>query len=126
VSENGHQLRFDAAVESRSGSAIAVVSLDGELDLAVLDVLEEALAARPGDEVGLVVDLSDLGFIDSAGIQALVSARDGLEESGTPHAFVVIPGSSVERILSMTGLLERLASHPDRDSALAAVASARE
>jgi len=118
------QLRFASSVESRDGAAIAIVALDGELDLGVLEVLEEAIGRRSDDQAGLVLDLSELSFVDSAGIHALVAAREGLEQSGTPSALVVTPGSSVERILDMTGLLERLASHPDRDSAMAAVASA--
>jgi stage II sporulation protein AA (anti-sigma F factor antagonist) len=125
VTESGPQFRFDSDVESRNGFAITVLSLDGELDLGVLDILEEALAARDRKEAGVVVDLSELSFVDSAGIQALVSAHEGLEKAGTPSAFVVIPGSNVERILDMTGLLERLGSHPDCDSAVAAVVAAR-
>jgi anti-anti-sigma factor len=122
--DEGPQLRFASSVESRDGAAIAIVALDGELDLGVLDVLEEAIGQQPDDQAGLVLDLSGLAFVDSAGIHALVVAREGLEESGTASALVVTPGSNVERILDMTGLLERLASHPDRDSALVAVASA--
>jgi anti-sigma B factor antagonist len=119
------QLRFASSVESRDGAAIAIVALDGELDLGVLEVLEDAIGQRSDDQAGLVLDLSELSFVDSAGIHALVTAREALEESGTPSALVVTPGSNVERVLDMTGLLERLASHPDRDSAVAAVVSDR-
>jgi anti-sigma B factor antagonist len=126
VNDNGSQLRFESSVESRNGVAIAIVALDGELDLGVLDVLEDALGRQAGDRFALVLDLTGLAFVDSAGIHALVTAREGLEESGTRSAVVVAPGSNVERTLDMTGLLERLATHPDRDSALAAVASARD
>lgn len=122
----GPQLTYATDVASSDGTSIAVVALDGELDLGVLEVLDEALAKRPDDATGVVVDLTELAFVDSAGIQALVAARDALEEAGQPNAFVVVPGSNVERILQMTGLLERLASHPDRDSALAVVAPAGE
>jgi anti-sigma B factor antagonist len=111
-------------VESQDGASVAVVALDGELDLAVLDVLEEALGAPADGAAGLVVDLSGLAFVDSAGIQALVAARDASEEAGRPSAFVVVPGTNVEQILDMTGLLERLGSHPNRDAALVTVASA--
>ena len=123
---NGSQLRFASSVESRDGVAIAIVALDGELDLGVLDVLEEAIGGQADDGSALVLDLSGLAFVDSAGIHALVTAREGLEEGGTRSALVVAPGSNVERTLDMTGVLERLAAHPDRDSALAAVASARD
>lgn len=123
---NGSQLRFASSVESRDGVAIAIVALDGELDLGVLDVLEEAIGGQADDGSALVLDLSGLAFVDSAGIHALVTAREGLEEGGTRSALVVAPGSNVERTLDMTGVLERLAAHPDRDSALAAVASAHD
>jgi anti-anti-sigma factor len=127
VSEQpGPQLTYATDVASSDGTSIAVVALDGELDLGVLEVLDEALAERQDDAAGVVVDLTELAFVDSAGIQALVAARDALEDAGQPNAFVVVPGSNVERILQMTGLLERLASHPDRDSALAVVAPAGE
>ena len=122
MSEGGPQLSYATEVASSDGKSIAVVALDGELDLGVLEVLDEALAERPHDATGVVVDLTELAFVDSAGIQALVAARDALEKAGQPNAFVVVPGSNVERILQMTGLLERLASRPDRDSALAVVA----
>lgn len=126
MNDDGSQLRVASGVESRDGVAIAVVALDGELDLGALDVLEEAIGRREEGQAGLVLDLSGLAFVDSAGIHALVTAREGLEESGTRSALVIAPGSNVERTLDMTGLLERLAIHPDRDSALAAVASARD
>ena len=126
MSEPGPQLSYATEVASSDGASVAVVALDGELDLGVLDMLEKALADRPDDATGVVVDLTELAFVDSAGIQALVAARDALEAAGQPNAFVVVPGSNVERILQMTGLLERLASHPDRDSALAVVARAGE
>ena len=121
--DGGSPLRFSSSVESLDGAVITVVALDGELDLSVLDVLEEAIGGLD-DPAGVVIDLSELAFVDSAGIHALTAAREGLVEAGTPSALVVTPGSNVERILEMTGLLERLASQPDRASALAAVASA--
>ncbi len=122
----GPQLSYATEVASSDGTSITVVTLNGELDLGVLEVFDEALAERPDDAMGVVVDLTELAFVDSAGIQALVAARDALEEAGQPNAFVVVPRSNVERIRQMTGLLERLASHPDRDSALAVVAPAGE
>ena len=118
------QLRYATSVESRDGAAIAVVALDGELDLGVLGLLEEALAHDTPEPNAVVVDLTKLTFVDSAGIHALVAAREGLTEAGTPSAFVVTPGSNVARILEMTGLIDRLGSHPDRGAAVDAVASA--
>ena len=126
MNDETDQLRVESSVESHADARIAVVALEGELDLGVLGVLEAALGNGDNDRAGLVIDLTGLSFVDSAGIQALMAARAGMEESGTRSAVVVVPGSNVERIFDMTGLLGQLAPHPDRDSALAAVASARE
>jgi anti-sigma B factor antagonist len=60
-----------------------VVRIAGELDLAtaptIWAALEEALAG--GDE--LVLDLSDVTFIDSSGLSVLVRAFQVLGSSGT-------------------------------------------
>jgi anti-sigma B factor antagonist len=125
MNDEGPQIRFVTSAESRDGVSIAVVALEGELDLGVLDQFDEALDGQASGHAGVVLDLGGLTFVDSAGIHALVARREDFEESGTPSALVVIPGSNVERILDMTGLMERLGAHPDRESALAAVASAR-
>jgi anti-anti-sigma factor len=125
MNDAGPQLKYAASMESRGGAAVAVLALEGELDLGVLDVLEQALTEGAGDRAAVVLDLTELTFVDSAGIHALVEAREGLDQSDTPSAVVVAPGSNVERILDMTGLLERLASQPDRGAALEAVTSAR-
>ena len=122
MNDEGPQLRVSTSVESLDGATVAVIALEGELDLGVLDQLNDALHGQD-EHRGVVIDLSGLEFVDSAGIHALVAKRESFDESGTRSALVVTPGSNVERILDMTGLLERLASRPDRDSALAAVAS---
>ena len=126
MSDNGPQLRYESSIESPNGRVIEVVALAGELDLGVLEVLEHALDGTAADRAGLVIDLSEVGFVDSAGIHALVAARESLADAGTPSALVVAPGSNVERILDMTGLLERLGSQPDRDAALKAVAPSKD
>ncbi|GAA4605708.1 anti-anti-sigma factor [Actinoplanes octamycinicus] len=52
--------------------------LIGELDLATRDILAEALgdAARPGHD--LILDCTDLDFIDAAAIAVLVCTAHGL------------------------------------------------
>jgi anti-sigma B factor antagonist len=60
------------------------VSVSGELDVAVIERLQDRLAslARAGETV--VLDLSELSFIDSSGVNVIVTAfkhsrRDGWE-----------------------------------------------
>jgi anti-sigma B factor antagonist len=86
----------------------STITLTGECDLALHErfgaVVREALAARPEC---VVLDLSDLHFIDSTGIQVVIelnaeTARDGVR-------LVVCPGAAqVQRVFELCGLTSRL------------------
>ena len=84
----------------------ATVALRGEVDILTVDqvraVLGEALAAGPQE---IVVDLTDLTFIDSTGLGALIfgfqRARDAGVRFRLAHA-----SPSVRQILVLSGLLE--------------------
>src|SRR3954454_13184458 len=90
---------------------VAFVRLRGELDLAgvgELDDLVEHVAARRARRV--VVDLSELRFIDSTGLRRLMSVHERLAASSE---VVFVPGpEAVQRLLSMTGF-ERVLTFVD-------------
>ena len=69
-----------------------VLSLRGELDELAAPVLEEALAEE-GDEP-LIIDLSGLEFVCSAGIHVLLGSR-------RLHSAIVCPPSNVARVLGI-------------------------
>ena len=79
----------------------AVLTVTGEVDMATAPRLRAVLAEavrRPGPP--LVVDLSQVRYLDSAGVGALFEhVHRGLE-------LVVAPGSPVARVLQVTGLTE--------------------
>jgi anti-sigma B factor antagonist len=89
-----------------SGSADrAIVSLEGELDLATAPQLREQLVTlAEQDDSDIVVDLTRLAFIDSTGLSVLVMA---LNRSRTNGGSMVLrnPSDSVMRILEITGLV---------------------
>jgi len=62
--------RFDVAVDEENGTV--VLRLSGELDLVSEPILESALARAKGRPVR--IDLSELAFMDSTGLRALLSA----------------------------------------------------
>jgi anti-sigma B factor antagonist len=82
-----------------------VVFLRGELDLAsaeaALDVLIDAL--REGD---LVIDASELSFIDSSGIRSILEAyREANQGIGAGRGVTVrAPTAQVRRVLQLTGI----------------------
>jgi anti-sigma B factor antagonist len=61
---------------------VAVVELQGELDSDSIELfgntITDIIAAR---KAGIVLDMSDLGFIDSAGLEQLLCVREHCGES---------------------------------------------
>jgi anti-anti-sigma factor len=85
-----------------------VIRVAGELDLATVAALEKELeAAIAGPSTRVVVDLSDLDFIDSTGIAVLVRAM-GESDGASRLRFVPSRAPGVVRVLDMTGVAERM------------------
>jgi anti-anti-sigma factor len=118
------QLQLKTSRESVDGLEVVILACEGDLDLRVVEDFRGALAS---DELGegdaVILDLSALRFIDSAGIHALVRGWQDLVAGSRPARIVIERGSNLERVLDISGLLERLDPAPAR---AAAVESMRE
>jgi len=106
-----------AGVE-RSGSA-TIVRLAGELDLynahVVRDALLEAAEEKPER---LVVDLTEVSFLDSTALGVLIEARKTLPNR---RGFLLAaPGLETRRALEVSGLDRHFSVHDTVDEALAA------
>jgi anti-anti-sigma factor len=85
-----------------------VIQPRGELDLATRDELHEALmAALEGGAQTIVLDLSELKFIDSSGIKVI---NLGIRRaSDRQRAFFLRRGPDhIQRIFDVTGITDRL------------------
>jgi anti-sigma B factor antagonist len=83
------------------------VSLRGELDLANAKTAEEALTEALASNKKVLIDLSELEFLDSTGIALLVAA---LQRSDAERlSFLPSKTSGVRRLLNLTGLDKRMA-----------------
>jgi anti-sigma B factor antagonist len=103
---------------SENGGAV-VVRLAGELDLYNTPAVKEALADALGRTAArLVIDLSDVTFIDSTALGALVEARKQLG-SGDRFALAA-PGLEARRALEVSGLDQHFAVHETVEAALGA------
>jgi anti-sigma B factor antagonist len=95
-----------------------VVRLAGELDLYNADAVRAALAdALTDGPRRLVVDLSQVEFIDSTALGVLIEARSKLGRGGLALAS---PGAETRRALQVSGLDRHLPVHDSVDAALAA------
>ena len=88
---------------ARDLASLHVVALHGELDVASADGLH-SLAELAGSF--LVFDLSDLTFIDSSGIGALLMARNRILAEARGDLVVTSPTAPVRRTLEIVGLDE--------------------
>jgi anti-sigma B factor antagonist len=92
----------------------------GEIDLSATPRLSTVLAiaqASPGGR--LVLDLSEVAFIDSTALGTILKAAAQLDEAGTNLA-VVVPEGPVRRLLQVTNLTQRFRLFATRSAALEA------
>lgn len=100
------QTQFRVEVLEHAGGA--VVALSGELDLASSPALEEAFDRVFASEAEVVViDLRKLDFMDSTGLSVIVKAQQTVEDRGV-RLYVINGPAQVERLLSLTGVAERV------------------
>lgn len=88
----------------QSGEA-TVIALQGKLDIASEHCLEQALRrAYAAGCLELVIDLSELEFIDATGMKVLLRAREYLLEHGS-RLFLTPGPPGVQRMFQLTGTL---------------------
>jgi len=115
----------DVQVE-HAGPDVAILAVGGEVDFEVSPQLKAGVmrAIRDGRR-RLILDLSDVTFIDSTAIGVLAGAVEKLDESGGGSVSVVCSNDKVIQIFEITGLESVISVHASREDALAAVAAAR-
>jgi anti-sigma B factor antagonist len=98
---------FAIGIEQRAGRTI--LNLSGELDLATVGELEDALAQRLDSGEDLVVDLRSLQFMDSSGVRALVAGH-AAAQNGSGSLLIVRAerGSEVDRVIDVSGIASAL------------------
>ena len=96
------------------------VQIEGELDLAVADQLDEVLSAAAEQCNCVLVGLERCAFIDSSGIAVILRAHNRMEADGNRLAMYA-PTEQVLRVLSMTGLTSNGLVFDSAEEALAAL-----
>ncbi len=97
---NSEKESFSIRAERRDG--VARISAYGELDLETVPLLERTLEAVDQLEPATVVlDFTDLSFVDSTGVHAILRAHTRATENGT--VLVVVNSSeSVRKVFELT------------------------
>ena len=94
-----------------AGGDCAVLRIDGEIDACAAPQLRERVTGLAGNgTVHLIADLRGAGFLDVAGLGALVGSRKALRARGGSLALVASTGR-VLQVLRITGLSDAFALH---------------
>ena len=105
--------------ERLDGTAIA--SLDGELDASSVGEVGVRLRRLVENQAHRrVVDLGEVSYLDSAGINLLYAVGDELRARQQQLHLVVAPGSPIARTLAIVGADRAFPVHASRDEALGA------
>jgi anti-sigma B factor antagonist len=108
--------QFAVETEHLTDGRVLVV-VRGEVDLFTAPQLHEALDGLDAGAREVVVDLSEVAFIDSTGLGVLIGVAKKLQSASGALA-IVCPAEKIRRIFQITGLDQVLAIHASRDEAL--------
>lgn len=109
-----------ARVVVEAHGEIPVVAVEGEIDASNAAELRSALASAATNHVAaLVVDLTALDYLDSAGVNLLFALGAELRDRQQRLHIAVDRSSPVFRVLEITGLAAVERTDPSRAAALA-------
>jgi anti-sigma B factor antagonist len=109
-----------------AGEDLAILVVGGEVDFEVSPQLKaRMMRAIKAGRRRLVLDLSDVTFIDSTAIGVIAGAVEKLDEAGGGSLAIVCTHEKVMQIFEITGLDSVITVHPTREEALAALAIPR-
>jgi anti-sigma B factor antagonist len=103
-----HRVATELSINRRDEAGGVVLAVSGELDVVSAPALERRLRealSEPGAHVTL--DLSDLEFVDSAGVSVLIKAKQDADSNG--RTLVLARATEqVHRVFALVGLAEWL------------------
>ena len=101
----------DIQIEHRTQGAWDILDVAGEVDLSSAPSLRARLGeVVEGGSRRLLVNLEDVGFMDSSGLSVLVAGMKGMREAGGEMA-VACSNEAILKIFTITGLDRVFAIH---------------
>ncbi len=108
----------EIAVERLSGTLVAHVT--GEVDMTnATHVRDQLLDSVPNDALGLVIDLNECRYLDSAAIEVIFDLARRLRRRRQDLRIVVPQGSPLIRVLELTEVATAAPIHETVDAAVA-------
>lgn len=112
----------DLQLSLRDGAVIA--RLTGEIDMSNAGELREAITDyTPNDSVGVVLDLTWVDYVDSAGIHMLYRLGESLRQRGLALRIVIPPDSVASDALRLAGIKRHADEVPGVDEGVRELAA---
>jgi anti-sigma B factor antagonist len=110
--------KIDVSVTAvRTGDRAYLVAVDGELDLYSAPQLQAELDALAPDATDVVLDLTEVGFIDSTALGTILASGRRLRDAGGRLALVAATPAT-RKLLGVVGVDRVLPVYDSSDSAL--------
>jgi len=92
-------------VETRTLDGIPLIQPHGEIDIYTVPEFEQAVSGAVGGARIVIVDLSDISYLDSSGLSTLIGAYKALSAKGG-ELYIAAPADppAVRRVLEITRL----------------------
>lgn len=95
----------DGALSLEIEGPVIYAKFRGEIDLSNVDELREELTeVTPNEAFGIVFDLSDVDYLDSAGLRMIQLLREDLRVRGQRLQLVIPDDSVIRDVLRLAGL----------------------
>lgn len=105
-----------ALIETEQRGQSFVLRLRGEIDISnARDLFAAIEGAVPNGNATIVMDLSEITYLDSAGVKLLVQLADRLRIRRRKLRLVVPEHSPIRAVLELTGLLRLIPSDDHLD-----------
>jgi anti-anti-sigma factor len=113
---------MNSMIDLQHHDGVPVARLVGEVDLTrAANIRVELLRAVTNQDHGLVVDLRDTTYLDSAGVNVIFELAERLSARQQRLHAVVPDRAIIERVLSLVNLRSVLEIHRSLDEAVAQV-----
>jgi len=100
-------------ISTQNYNAVTVIDLQGELDGDLADTLKNAVCEMVSKRrAGIVLNMSDVSFIDSQGLELLLWVRDYCRRNKTQLRLAAL-AENCEKILEITRLEDEFDRHAE-------------
>lgn len=107
-------------IELREEGDVTVATLFGELDGRSAPAVQEKLSSLPQPDARLLLDMSGVNYISSAGLRALLMLYRQINGNNGRVVLVGLP-ESIEDMMAVTGFLDFFAAYDNYGEALSAL-----